>query len=220
MMPDSLKTLIRTGLCLISGLFIYSLWSSLENIGQDRAENNVEELASVSDNPPVVIADKNRILPGSSEFDEIIRRPLFNDDRLPFVYVTPEKSDSKKTKKTAEQYRLNAVVITPEKQIAIIKSSKNKESLRISLGESIDDWILNEVTHHSVQLKKGNKIKILELEIKISAKRPKTKNKIVPKDNKKDALTSLKDKNAEIDSIKSLKEKIAQAKKDAATAKK
>jgi hypothetical protein len=217
MTSDPLQILIRTTLCLLSVIFIYFIWSDIEKIEHIKSSPiNTEEYLPLSSNELEVKLIGNQTIPDSSEFDEIVKRPLFNDDRLPFVYVAPEKSDKKNKKipeKPVAQFRLNAVVITPEKQIAIIQSSKNKEMNRISLGESIDDWELSEVTNHSVQLKKGSQIKTLELEIKTSVKKPAA----TKKSNEKSGLTN---KNAKTQAKTNLKENVPQATKDAINKKK
>jgi len=131
------------------------------------------------------------VIPDISEFDEVINRPLFFADRKPYVYVAPVKptkpsNQKKKTvPKKAEQYSLNAVIITPERQLAIIQSGRSKTLQRLSLGEEIEGWTLETIESRSVLLKKGNETKNLELEIKASSPQKKSAaktNKTTPKE--------------------------------------
>ncbi len=206
---NPLNIIISIMLLLMITSLIYFLRNEFISIEQLKIKQNKEPVA-ISTNSTEIATENNRIIPELSEYDEIVKRPLFNDDRLPFVYVAPEKTESKKkrtsAKKPVEQYRLNAVVITPDKQIAIIQTSKKRELLRVAIGESIDNWTLSEVTDHAVQLKNGNEIKTLELEIKASVnKQTSTKNK-----NK----TPINNKNAKTDAIENMKKGIIQAKKE------
>ena len=118
------------------------------------------------------------IFPEIVAFDEVIQRPLFSETRSPFVAPELEKTVAKPRQKTRqstkkqEQLSLSAVVITPDQQIAILQSGRNKSLQRIALGELIDGWTLEDVTSHSIRLKKGEETKNLELEIKGSKSKP------------------------------------------------
>ena len=65
---------------------------------------------------------------------------------------------------------LTAVVITPEKSLAILQAGNNKSLQRVRLGETIDGWTLTEIQDQSIVLKQGEQIQTLELEVKGSSK--------------------------------------------------
>lgn len=204
---NPLNILIRSVLCVLCILFIYMIFSDFAKTNNIKVSNDRTQVITTQTNIEKS-QKKVNVIPEISKFDEIIKRPLFSDDRLPFVYVAPDKTNqNKKTKtpkKPALQYRLNAVVITPEKQIAIIQSSKNKDLIRVSPGESIDEWVLINLTNHSAQLQKGDETKSLELEIKTSVK-----PSLSGKKNKK---TTLEKQKAITESANRLKEAEIQAK--------
>lgn len=170
-----LQILINITLFMLCVFFSVLLWQELNKpaylknvtatlINEDRLSNEK------TDNKELVFQD-------IAEFDEIIQRPLFNETRQPFIApetgsaVKKPTAQSKKSPK--EQFMLSAVVITPDKRIAVLQNSKDKTLQRIALGETFNGWILNEITSHSVKLTKGKQIKNLELEIKKSTPKKK-----------------------------------------------
>lgn len=188
--PDQTRLkFFKVILLLTSCLLGFLLWASLNNPVALPDSVNVENKSIVaSAAPPEEI---QYVAPDISEFDEVINRPLFFADRKPYVYVAPEKpiKPSRQKKKTipkkTEQYSLNAVIITPERQLAIIQSGRGKTLQRLSLGEEIEGWTLETIEPRSVLLKKGNETKSLELEIKISKPQKQTAtktNKTTPKE--------------------------------------
>jgi hypothetical protein len=162
--------LLLLGLCVI---FTTILWFEL-NPGHS---NTVEIDVINIDSPPkdLDVDLKEIVFPDITAFDEIIERPLFNKTRLPFEAQKSEQTVVNTTKNNTrarnkqEQYSLSGVVMTPDKQIAIIQSGRGKDLQQVALGETFDGWILEDVSAHSIRLVKGNEIKDLELEIKNSA---------------------------------------------------
>ncbi len=172
--------------CCILG---YLLWADLNNTVAIPNSIYVEKKPTITNAAPAEAIQY--VAPDISEFDEVINRPLFFADRKPYVYVAPvkqtkpSKQKKKATPKKTEQYSLNAVIITPGRQLAIIQSDRSKTLQRLALGEEIEGWILETIEPRAVLLKKGNETKNLELEIKTSKpqKQPATKNnKTSPKE--------------------------------------
>jgi len=167
---SSLQNKIMIGLSCLCVMLAAILWFEMNSTESTNQEVDQSEYDTVSKNNN--LNKKKSIYPESVAFDEIIQRPLFNETRQPFVASEPEKTVTRpkeknnRTIKKREQYSLSAVVITPDAQIAILQNGRDKTLRRLALGEIIDGWSLNEVTPHSVQLKKGEEIKNLELEIK------------------------------------------------------
>jgi len=162
--------LILLGLCVI---FITILWFELN---PEYSNNIKSEVIDVDLSPTDSgIELKEFVFPKITAFNEIIERPLFNETRLPFETGKPEQTvvdtrkNNTKVRNKQEQLSLNAVVMTPDKQIAIIQSGRGKDLQRVALGEAIEGWTLDDVSSHSIRLVKGKEIKDLELEIKNSA---------------------------------------------------
>lgn len=170
---QNIARFVLSGLCVI---FAIILWLGLNPSESTNEKNGVADINPISGNKKV--DSKEFIFPKITEFDEIIQRPLFNKTRLPFVAPKPKQTVAKPKRKinppvnNQTQLSLSAVVMTPDTQIAILQSGRNKTLQRVALGESIDGWSVNEITPHSVQLKKGAEIKQLELEIKSSTLKP------------------------------------------------
>jgi hypothetical protein len=160
---------------------------------------------------------KEFVFPEITAFNEIIERPLFNETRLPLGTGKPEQTvvdtrkNNTKVRNKQEQLSLNAVVMTPDKQIAIIQSGPGNDLQRVALGEAIEGWTLDDVRAHSIRLVKGKEIKDLELEIKNSAIK-KTK---VAKSKKDKQSESQRKQRSEI-----TRERITAKNTDAETAKK
>ncbi len=133
--------LILLSLCVI---FTTILWFEL-NPGHS---NTVEIDVINIDSPPkdLDVDLKEIVFPEITAFDEIIERPLFNKTRLPFEAQKSEQTVVNTTKNNTrarnkqEQYSLSGVVMTPDKQIAIIQSGRGKDLQRVALGETIDGY--------------------------------------------------------------------------------
>jgi hypothetical protein len=157
----------------------YLLWEETNRHTYNVAETIHNQKAGAVQEP-IDSGDEARFPPLSS-FDEITTRPLFFENREPFVYLEPEEEDKspKKTvkkpaiKKQQEQFMLNAVIITPDQQIAIIQSGRGrgKNLQTITMGEAIEGWTLEDVEHESVKLTKDGETKYLELEVKGSERK-------------------------------------------------
>ncbi len=178
--------LVLSSLCVILGVI---LWLELNNQKLNKLETDQLDAGGM-------IKDKTKnnrefIFSDIIAFDEIIKRPLFNKKRLPFVTLESQQTGVKTHLKNnqniikQDQLSLSAVVISPDTQIAILQKGRGKMLQRISIGETIDGWTLEDVTPHSIRLKKGKETKSLELEIKNSTikKTPVAKSKEVNQSN-------------------------------------
>ncbi len=174
-----LQTLFRLTLLGLCALFSFLLWQEFSQ--QHYLNNGVSREMNKADFPNLKIEKRKITHQDITKFDEITKRPLFNNTRQPFIAPKPNATAKKTTQKNKklpvkkEQFMLSATVITPDKRIAVLQTSRDKTQQRISLGEEFNGWILHEITPHSVKLTKGKQIKNLELEIKKSAPAKKTK---------------------------------------------
>jgi type II secretory pathway component PulC len=180
----SVKTSIKIILVCTISILAYLIWFQLNKPVELSKIISVENKSAIKQHVslPEMKYETSKI----SDYEEIINRPLFFEDRKPFVYVAPQipqKKEQKKKRPVAkkkEEYALNAVIITSDKKIAIIQTGRNKTSQRIPQGETIEGWLLDDIQPHSVVLKKGSETKNLELEVITS----KPISKITAKANK------------------------------------
>jgi type II secretory pathway component PulC len=158
----------------------YLLWEETNRHAYNFADT-INNTKAEAVQKPINTEDETQIPPLSS-FNEITDRPLFFENREPFVYLEPEEEDKipKKTvnkptvKKQQQKFMLNAVIITADQRIAIIQSGRGRDLHTISMGESIEGWTLDEVEYGSVKLTNDGETQYLELEVKGST------NKITP----------------------------------------
>lgn len=166
-LSPQINRIIRITLSGICVGLVLLLWYELTTQGSNYIERDQADGSTIDKKNRRSNAGSN--YPDISVFNEMIQRPLFNKTRLPFVVPeSPQTVVKPKNTKKQEQLSLSAVVITPETQMAIIEKGKKKSLHRVSLGESIDGWVVESIKPHSIDIKKGNVRKILELEIKSS----------------------------------------------------
>jgi len=152
----------------------YLLWEELDadysnpkNMGVSQGESKMEQ------KPDLGI---DTILPPISYFSEIVQRPLFFEDRKPYIYIE-SKADSNTRRKNvvgktrSNELLLSAVIITSDERIAIIQNGKDKKPQKMQLGDTVGGWTLTDVRPRSVKLMRGNEVRNLELDIKGSARK-------------------------------------------------
>lgn len=87
------------------------------------------------------------------DFEEIVRRPLFNRERRPIEKAATDAADDTQ----ADAFTLVGVVLTPEQQVAIIYSKTQKQPVKVALWEWIEGWRLVSVQASVVELRKGKR---------------------------------------------------------------
>ena len=133
------------------------------------AENNI--IVSVDAKNMISVTDNKKEFPLINTYQDIIDRPLFMEDRQPYISQTPETKKSNIREPKSRQFSLSAVVITSNKSIAILQYANSKTLQHIALGETIDGWTLTEIHAQQVVLKKGDNTQTLVLEVKGSQKK-------------------------------------------------
>jgi hypothetical protein len=93
------------------------------------------------------------------DYAEITNRPLFNRERRPL-----ELQQADQVEEEALNFTLVGVVLTPEQQVAIIYSKKQKQPVKVALWEWIEGWRLVAVAANVVELRKGKRAVELELQ--------------------------------------------------------
>jgi general secretion pathway protein N len=79
-----------------------------------------------------------------TDFDEVVRRPVFAATRRPFVQSAPAASQSAPALPPPDM-RLIGVAINAGKKQALLRTAQQPRGRWIGEGESIDGWVLRGV---------------------------------------------------------------------------
>lgn len=149
---------------------------ALQGINKDYvAESIAPDINNPVKNTAISVEEVNTIkaTDNINDYAVISQKPLFTLDRKPFTPAPVEETKTIKTqpkakKKAAEtgKLRLNAVILSGDKKIALILDEKNKTLARVHEGENINGWEIKTVESHAAILSKGTNEMLLELEIK------------------------------------------------------
>ena len=110
----------------------------------------------------------NEALPSIDAFSEIIERPLFMENRRPFVPPAPVVTKKPETPRPAEpdittQISLRATIIIGDKRIALIQVLGDGKQQQLRQGEAFNGWTLAEIQTDSISMKKGNEVRRIDL---------------------------------------------------------
>ena len=120
-------------------------------------------------------------LPALVDYVEIIERPLFMEDRRPFVppeVVSPAKPRTRKapaSRKEEQIFNLSAIIITDEKRIALLESGREKKLHKVSQGDELDGWTISNIAPNRISMQKGTETREMELAVKSSPKQTRRK---------------------------------------------
>lgn len=116
----------------------------------------------------VRISRTQYIPPPIRAFDEILKRPLFNESRLP--PPPPEKvAATSAPVVTHLRLKLEGVAITPEARIAVLRDLTTKKMLHLAEGGNHNGWKLESVHADRTLFKRNQQTVELELELEESA---------------------------------------------------
>jgi hypothetical protein len=90
-----------------------------------------------------------------SEYLSISEHPLFTYDRRPFVFVVEAAPVPIGPR---VEFELTAVVLTRDTRIALLRSNLRPTVQRVVLNQSIDGWVLADLTPDSVVLRQGEAV--------------------------------------------------------------
>ena len=124
----------------------------------DKAAPQAEPVAP--DHPPA-----DRRLPPLAEYGAILERPLFLPDRRPYIAPEPVVATPAAAARTTSAIRflLSAVIITPDKRIALIQPEQNGKPRRLARGDEHDGWRLIAIEPRRISLRQGDEIRQLRL---------------------------------------------------------
>lgn len=164
--PSRLLTVALAGIC---GVLVLSL------AAQRWLAGGVPESGAIQVSPPDSAApsslETRRFeLPTKSEYAQVTARPLFNEDRRPEQRDDTQQQDAEAI--AAEEapselppLSLTGVIITPEKRIAMLRNTKNREFVTLKEGEPLEGWTLEEVSNRRIVFATGAQQEVVELEV-------------------------------------------------------
>jgi hypothetical protein len=148
---------------------------SIESTHAPRLE--VDALLEQTPAPPgeVQISQTQYMPPPIRAFDEILKRPLFNESRLP--PPPPEKvAATSAPVVTHIRLKLEGVAITPEARIAVLRDLTTQKMLHLAEGAKHNGWELERLHADRALFKHNQQTVELELELEESAPGKKTRS--------------------------------------------
>jgi hypothetical protein len=123
--------------------------------------------------PPSSLKKDDFSLPPLSRYREIVERPLFLQSRRPVPKASSGTSPlAAKETPLDKQYALTAVIIVPDKRLALIRGTTGKEKKiwRLEEGQDFQGWKLKEIGDESAKFQQGNQE---SQELRLQRKTPK-----------------------------------------------
>jgi len=129
----------RGGAAGLAGLLLLAAWlAPLPDVAEAPLPDPARGEAGVPAAPPF------------GPYAEIMRVPLFHANRLPFTppppAPPPPAPPPAPTPLALAQYHLTGVVVSADGRSALLRSSRDGRTLLLREGESLDGWMLREVT--------------------------------------------------------------------------
>jgi hypothetical protein len=122
--------------------------------------------ASQTPQSPLPMKKDDFSLSPLSQFQAIIERPLFLQSRRPIPGATTEISPTVSKETRLNQYSLTAVVIVPDKRLALLRSTTDKKIHKIEEGQDLQGWKLKEIKDDSALFQQVNESQELRLQRK------------------------------------------------------
>jgi hypothetical protein len=119
-------------------------------------------VASSADIPEASVFRQQPIDPlPLSEFEEIVRRPVFTASRSPFVVPTERAQTLAELR--SPDIRLVGVAIDTNTKRALLRTAQQPQARWVEQGESIDGWLLQIVRQDAVTIASGQQVHELRL---------------------------------------------------------
>jgi hypothetical protein len=121
--------------------------------------------------------------PAAADYHENLERPLFREDRRP--YVAPLADASGETTETPEpapqgtpaQFELLGIVINEETRIAMLRNKAGGETRSAPEGGEVDGWNVEEIAGDHVTMRSAGQVETLQLERKNGPEMPQARAK-------------------------------------------
>ncbi|MAF84063.1 MAG: hypothetical protein QGH93_08880 [Gammaproteobacteria bacterium] len=120
-------------------------------------------------------------MPPLRKFSMIVDRPLFDPTRRPAPTAAGSTGE---VSVVFRQMVLTGVIITPEKNMAILQNKKQKQTIRLEPGESVQSWLLDEIHPDRAIFRKGTQLQELFL-VKKPAKQERAVKSLAPRPDDK-----------------------------------
>ena len=166
-LQNTARLILLIGICAL----LYLIWTGLNRPLGLSDKPAASGAAAVTGTAP---EDTRPAEPDIADYADVINRPLFFEDRAPYIAPEPEAPPTRIAPATAPAQNLNvpftlsAIIISAGKRLAIIHYGRENTLQRIALGQSVDGWTFITIESHSVLVRKGDTTKNLELAIKTS----------------------------------------------------
>lgn len=122
--------------------------------------------ASRTPQSPLPVKKDDFSLSPLSQFQAIVERPLFLQSRRPIPGATTETSPTASKETHLNQYNLTAVVIVPDKRLALLRSTTDKKIHKIEQGQDLQGWKLKEIKDESALFQQVTESQELRLQRK------------------------------------------------------
>jgi hypothetical protein len=111
-------------------------------------------------------------IPPLAHFSELVERPLFRQDRRPFV-AEARPAPKRNPGVLASQLKLvlTGVIMTPSGETAVVKDLVTHKTNHVKVGQTIKGWTLDKLESDKIVLKKGASTH--EIILRDPARRPK-----------------------------------------------
>jgi hypothetical protein len=154
---------VQTVLLLVLGAVVAALgyvnWRVLQLEPDSRPAAERTTLASLATTP---IPDSSPVEGRAvSDFEEIVRRPVFNASRRPFV--APEPAAREPARTPPQDMRLMGIAIDAGKKQALLRTAQQPNGRWVGEGESIDGWQLRSVRGDAATIASGQQTHELRL---------------------------------------------------------
>ena len=188
--PQTLRRLQGLLIALCGLLFLFTVYELVRPYQLYSAVPSIEP-----DNWTMVEAQPGTIKPvlPAEAFSEIVERPLFMENRRPYVAPVSTKPGEHKRPHQAEPdimtlISLSAIVITNDQRIALIKENRTRKLQQLRQGETYNGWTLTDIQTNSIAMQKGPDTRQIELVVKLSRSIPDKPQNTKPGDTDKEAL--------------------------------
>ena len=161
-----LTRLTLIAMCVLSsGLMVYE-WVRPYGLSANSPLIHPDKEVAVAD--PKTLA--NRPVPPLGTFSEMIERPLFREDRSPYVPEAPTEPEQPRDTgpDITTQISLSAIVIDEDERIALIERRQDKKLQQLRQGEKFNGWTLNHIQADDITMQKGQLIRQIALTVKLS----------------------------------------------------
>ena len=161
------------GVCIALALVVWAELSVVPRAAIPETPATVAATEQQADEPEAMTFSFTRL----QDYEEIVRRPLFNATRKPDETEQAETSPDVRQAPMGEAQSLVVlgIVISPEMTMAVVQDKKTKKIVKAALGTTIHGWEVTEIREDGIT------IRLKDREAKLKLYKPADKKKAVPK---------------------------------------